>query len=340
MTKALLTFDSPSDYGDPVAEYAALLKGAALVDRSPVGKVRVAGADGLDLLNRLSSNNLNTLPVGEGMATVVTTSKGRVVDLLTVTARPDHLLYLTSPGRQSAVMEWIDFYTFAEDVTPEDVTGSTAMFSLAGPKASSLLASLGIAADGLPRFHSREASVAGADGLLWHTLGSGDETYELVAPLDQASRLWDGLAAAGAVPAGHQAWEAHRVARGVPVFGAEFGEETNPLESRLKGAISFNKICYIGQEVVARLNTYSKVQRRLMAATLTGPAKPGAGLLSEGRSVGRLTSVAQVPSGDYVALAMVRREHAEAGQTLAVAGDVTATLAEPAYALATEPAEE
>ena len=340
MAKALLTVDSPSDYGDPAAEYAVLLKGAALVDRSPVGRVRVAGADGLDLLNRLSTNNLVTLPVGEGMATVVTTNKGRVVDLLTVIARPDHLLYLTSPGRQSPVMEWIDFYTFVEDVTSEDVTGSTAMFSLAGPKGSSLLADLGVVVHDLPRFHSREASVAGVDVLLWHTLGSGDETYDLVAPLDQASRLWHDLAAGGAVPVGDQAWEAHRIARGVPVFGAEFGEETNPLESRLGGAISFNKICYIGQEVVARLNTYDKVQRHLMSAVLSGPVKAGAGLLFEGRSVGRLTSVAQVPGGDYVALAMVRREHAIDGANLVVTGDITATLAEPAYALATEPADE
>ena len=110
-----------------------------------------------------------------------------------------------------------------------------------------MLAGLGVAVDGLSRFHSREASVAGADVLLWHTLGSGDETYDPGGALDQASRLWEGLVAAGAVHVGHQAWEAHRVARGVPVFGAEFGEETNPLESRLKGAISFNKICYIGR---------------------------------------------------------------------------------------------
>ena len=75
MAKALVTPDSPSHYGDPVAEYAALAEGAALADRSSVGRVRVAGADGLDLLNRLSTSNLDTLPIGEGVATVVTNNK-------------------------------------------------------------------------------------------------------------------------------------------------------------------------------------------------------------------------------------------------------------------------
>ena len=340
MTSNLLTQALPGHYGDPAAEYAALLEGVALADRSPVGRVRVAGADGLDLLDRLSTNKLAPLAAGEGAPTVVTTNKGRVVDLLLVTVRPDHLVYLTSPGRQAAVMEWIDFYTFSEDVAVEDLTETTVLFVLAGPRAEALLESMDAPVGDLPRFHSREVVLAGVEALVWHTLSSGAETYELLAPQSEASRLWDGLRAAGATPAGQEAWEACRIARGVPTYGAEFGEDTNPLESGLKGAISFNKGCYVGQEVVARLNTYRKVQRRLMAAALSGPAKAGDALLTGGSKVGKLTSVARVPAGGYVALAMVRREHAVDGATLAVAsGDVNATLSEPAYALAAEPTE-
>ncbi len=365
MTSNLLTQAQPGHYGDPAAEYAALLEGVALVGRSSAGRVRVGGADGLDLLDRLSTNKMAALAAGEGAPTVVTTNKGRVVDLLLVTVRSDHLLYLTSPGRQSAVMEWLDFYTFSEDVAVKDLTETTALFVLAGPRAKALLESVGAPVGGLPRFHSREVVAAGVEALVWHTLGAGAETYELLAPRTEASRLWDGLRAAGAIPVGQEAWEACRVARGVPVYGAEFGEDTNPLESGLKGAISFNKGCYVGQEVVARLDTYRKVQRRLMAAVLSGPAKvgdallalrppesdliapPGAGQAPAGagqageRKVGKLTSVARVPAGGaYVALALVRSEHAVDGAALAVVpGDVTATLSTPAYALATEPAE-
>ena len=176
--------------------------------------------------------------------------------------------------------------------------------------------------------------------LVLHTLSSGGESYDLLLPKEEAARLRSAVLASGAVAVGGEAWEAFRVARGVPVYGAEFGPATNPLESRLKWAISFNKGCYVGQEVVARLDTYRKVQRWLMAASLSGPARPGDPLLSDARRAGALTSVAEVPGGGHVALALVRRELAEQGRVLDVAdGGVTATLSDPAFALALEPEE-
>ena len=67
-------------------------------------------------------------------------------------------------------------------------------------------------------------------------------------------------------------YEAFRIAAGVPAHGPELGEEVNPLEAGLWDAVSFTKGCYVGQEVVARLNTYEKVKRYLAMLSLeTGP---------------------------------------------------------------------
>jgi folate-binding protein YgfZ len=329
-------------YGDPAAEFAALESGVAITDRSHVGRLRLLGTDVLDLLDRLTTNKLESLELGEGSPTVLTTSKGRVVDLLTLTAVEGHLLCLTSPDRHKTVAEWIDFYTFSEDASIEDATAGTAQLSLAGPSAVALLTKLGITASGLPTFHSRRYTLANTDALVWHTLGAGTPTYEIIVPAVGAPDVWEALAQEGAVPTGHQAWEAYRIACGVPAHGAEFGDDTNPLESRLKGAISFNKGCYIGQEVVARLNTYQKVQRRLMAVTFSGSVDTGNSLkTADGVAAGAVTSVAQIPGdGTFIGLALVRQEHAMPGVTLLVAGhDSTATLAEPAFATTTEPTE-
>lgn len=329
-------------YGDPAAEFAALVSGVGVVDRSHVGRLRLLGTDVLDLLDRLTTNKLETLEKGEGLPTVLTTNKGRVVDLLTLTATDGHLLCLTSPGRQEAVAEWIDFYTFSEDVSVEDPSKDTAQVSLAGPGAAALLGGLGIDVSSLPAFHSRGHALAGADVLAWHTLSAGTPTYEIIVPVAAAPGVWETLTQAGATPTGHQAWEAYRVQHGMPAHGAEFGDDTNPLESRLKGAISFNKGCYIGQEVVARLNTYQKVQRRLMAVAFTGPTQAGDALKSaDGAAAGVVTSIAQLPDGGtFIGLALVRHEHATPGVTLLVADrDATATLSEPAFALTTEPLE-
>ena len=329
-------------YGDPAIEFAALEFGVGVTDRSHVGRLRLLGSDVLDLLDRLTTNKLENLEPGEGLPTVLTTNKGRVVDLLTLTATDGHLLCLTSLGRQQVVAEWLDFYTFSEDATVEDASAGTAQLSLAGPGAAKLLERLGIDVSGLPAFHSRTHVLAKADVLVWHMLSAGTPTYEIIVPVAAAAGAWEAFTQAGAVPTGHEAWEAYRVRHGMPAYGAEFGDDTNPLESRLKGAISFNKGCYIGQEVVARLNTYQKVQRRLMAVTFSDPAKIGDALKSAGGiSAGIVTSAVQVPGGGtFIGLALVRQEHAAPGVTLLVADrDTTAILSEPAFALATEPVE-
>ena len=86
--------------------------------------------------------------------------------------------------------------------------------------------------------------------------------------------LWDALAQAGAAhgvqPIGLEAMEALRVENGLPRWGHELGDAYNPLEAGLTGSVSWTKGCYIGQEVVARLWTYHKVQRYLVGLGLPG----------------------------------------------------------------------
>ena len=173
--------EQPADYGDPVAEYAALTQGAALTDRSSVGRLRMGGSDALDLLNRLTTNKLEELPHGHGLPTVVTSPKGRVVDLLLVGARSDHLLLLTSPGQAQAIAEWVDFYTFGEDVSMEDAGPETVLYALAGPDAEKVLSEAGAPAQRLPRYGLRDAVMGGAPVVLWHTLSAGAPTFEVVA---------------------------------------------------------------------------------------------------------------------------------------------------------------
>ena len=144
--------------------------------------------------------------------------------------------------------------------------------------------------------------------------------YDVVAPADHAAGVWLDLADRGAVPIGELAAEAVRVEQGVPRFGRELGEDYNPLEAGLLPYVSFDKGCYIGQEVVVRLNTYRKVQKRLMGIALDGE-KPESDALVEadGSQVGFLTSVVDSPAlGRPLALAYVRTAHAEAGLAVEV----------------------
>lgn len=293
-------------------EIAAATDGAAIVDRSRAGRLRIVGSDALDLMNRLSTNDLSALPYGEIVGTVMTTNKGRVIDLLTLARQGDHILALTGPDTRGRVMDWIDFYTFAEDVAVEDVTESTAMLSLVGAGAVSLLPSL---AD-LPRHAAAECAIDGVDALALRTDFVGAAAFDLVADAADGQRLRDAMTARGATPVGDDAIDIVRMRRGVPASGRELTEDRNPLEANLTDYISFNKGCYIGQEVVARLNTYKKAQRRLARLSWRGEAPPerGAKLYADGKRVGEVTSAAAVPpSGEGVGLGYIRKAQARPG---------------------------
>ena len=123
-------YSLPKSFGAFEDEYRCVSQGTGLSDRSFIGKLRINGEDSLDLLNRLSTNNLESLDLGMGTATVLTTNKGRVIDFLIVSKRDDHLLALTSEDSTQKVIDWIDLYTFVEDVQVVNFTETSAMFHL------------------------------------------------------------------------------------------------------------------------------------------------------------------------------------------------------------------
>ena len=322
----------------PLDQYRALTEGVALLDRSGVGVLRLSGGDAVDLLDRLSTNDLRGLTPGTGAGTVLTTNKGRIIDFLTVVRMDDHLLVLCSAQAAGRVAEWIDFYTFEEDVTVTEMTGGSFVAGLVGPTAAGAVRALaGDAAADLPPYGAVTAAVDGVTTTLVRTDWLGTAGFDFIAPADEGAYLAGSLEAA-AEPSGSEApeapmaLEALRIERGVPAFGSELNEERNPLEAGLIDSVSFNKGCYIGQEVVARLNTYDKVQRRLgVLVWERGAVSPGDPVLvpdegsGDGKEIGVVTSVAAHPNGGFVGLAYVRRAFEGDGVAIGSSG-VAATL--------------
>ena len=310
-------------YTSVEAEYEAATRRAGLVDRSPAGRLKLTGADSLDLLNRLTTNDLTPLtPDGPGAATVLTSNKGRVIDLLTVFPLQDGLLVVTSPAARQRVAEWIEFYIIMDDVTVCDQTDATCAVSVIGPDAAGLLDRLtGGEASLLGPYAHQSIVIDGVEARLARTDFAGVPGYELIAPADLGETLWTALGAGGAEPVGGDALETVRIWRGVPAHGAELTEERNPLEAGLVRFVSFNKACYIGQEVVARLNAYDKVQRQLVGLSWKAEGCPEKDTLFAGeRAVGELVSSTMVPGVERaVGLGYVRRAHAEPGAVLTTA---------------------
>ena len=300
-------------------EHRALHSGVALVDRSDVGRLCLKGDDALDLLNRLSTNELATLEIGAGAATVLTTNKGRIFDLLLVHRRNDDLVVFTSPGNQQRVAEWIDFYTFVEEVTVEDATGETSMLSLTGLGSTELLNGLTDGqASSLATFGRLSTRVSTVPAEVYRSDFLGTPSFDIVVDSEHRERLFAVLIDGGAIPVSGDAVDAVRVQRGIPAFGKELTEDYNPHEANLVHQVSFSKGCYIGQEVIARLQTYKKVSKYLVGLRWEeeGPA-PGAILSHGGKRMGVVTSSTRPPhTAGNVGLGYVRKEFVDDGKTV------------------------
>ena len=300
----------------------------------PSGRLRCTGEDALDLLNRLSTNALVDLPAGSGAHTVLTSNKGRIVDVIFVLRRADHLLLLTGAGNEARVAEWIDFYTIIEDTEVEDVTAKTAAVSLMGPGAHGLLASLA-GPDTAPARNEDAAEVV-VDGVqataIRRDMGA-IPAFDLIAPDADGPALQDAVTEAGACPVGRDAVELARIDQGIPAFGAELNETYNPLEAGLQHMVSYTKGCYIGQEVIARLTTYDKVQKRLVRLAWRPDADVDAGarLMLDGRQAGVVTSAIRDPhTGNGIGLGYARKTLTGAGTRLTSADGSSVDVGGPA----------
>ncbi len=321
------------------AQYRAARADAVLADRSDLGRLFISGKDALDLLHRLTTQDVRSMVPGRGTAAVFVTPKGRLIDWVTFHLLEDRLLCLTGAGRSAAVAAHIDHYTFREEVRVLDAGRSHATMGVFGARAQERVAQLfGGEAAVLPLHHPMVVRIAGEEAVLTRTFPLAGGGYHLTARTEvRAAMRADILErSTGLAEADPACLEVMRIEAGLPAAGRELTEDYNPWEARLDDAISLNKGCYVGQEVIARLNTYKKVSKLLVGVCLEGgvPA-PGARLEREGSgAIGTLTSAAAVPGEDrVVGLGYVRDEEAAEGREIVVVdGDrrVRATLLGPA----------
>jgi len=326
---------APTRSTDPRAEYQAARTAVALADRSSFGRLRAFGAKRLDLLHRLITQDVRSLSPGQGARAAMLTDKGRLMDELRLYVREDHVVIVTSPGQSSAIKGHIESLRFRDDVRLEDVTGDTAMIDLIGPAAPALLAAASGGAareelESLPRHHGRVLQIDGRAAVAVRTASLHERGLRLLVSAHDAATVWPALlelgAAFGASPIGEEALEVLRIERGQPRFGREITLEHNPLEARLDDAISWTKGCYIGQEVVARLDSRHKISRllsglRLTAADAPVPA-PGAPVEAHGHpgiDAGQVTSAARTFEPDEtIALAYLRQDSSAPGTRVVV----------------------
>ena len=299
------------------AELTAARTGIALYDRTHWGRIEVSDADRLNFLHNQSTNDFKSRKPGEGCDTVFVTSTARTIDLATAYILDDSVLLLVSPGMTEKIISFLDRYIFfADKVKLADVTNTTIAFSLLGEQSHTALEKLG-ANDLIHQPYGSHQVVAISGEPVRIAVGSGlaSPGYTLIADAAHKDALQTALLETGAVTICDRTWEILRIEQGRPVPSAELTDDYNPLEAGLWHTISFNKGCYIGQETIARLDTYKGVKQQLWGVKLAQPTEPGAIVKLGEEKIGILTSAIATDSGT-IGLAYIRTKSGGAGLTV------------------------
>jgi aminomethyltransferase len=284
------------------------------------------GADRLDLLHRLSTNATRDLKPGEETSTILTSDKGRIVEILRIYALPESILMVMLGRDVGTVSAWLDKYTIMDDFVTSDATDRYAVVGIYGERARSVVAAL---AGSEPPNAGAFLSAAGPTGEYYIARDArigGAGGFQVIVPAADYDALDRGLQELGAHPVDRETFEVLRVESGLPGIGHELSQSYNPLEAGLTPLISFTKGCYIGQEVIARLDTYDKVQRHLVGLAFDAePADASAALQVESADAGKIGAVTSLVYSPRLAkpigLAYVRTQHAVPGARVDVAAE-------------------
>lgn len=316
--------------GTILPDYAAALHGVALHDASAAGRLWMHERDRAALLQRLSTNQIEVLYPGQGCRTVLCNHNGRIIDLLTVHVLDDQLLMVTSPQQYDTVTSLLRKNIFFNDkvrIAPaQQLLGQLTVY---GPQLAPLLATLGFGKVLTRPLHSIVAGeLAGVTVWAAPTQPLGGGGVSLYMPTAACTAVANLLLAAGATPLGDTAYDILRIEAGYGVYGRELSLDYIPLETGLLDAISFNKGCYVGQEILARMESRNRLAKQLCHLRLhspTGaplpaiePAQP-ARLQVDGKEAGDLTSVTHSPRFGTLGLAYVRSAYSEPGTRVQIA---------------------
>ena len=316
----------PANFGHVETEYQAVRQAVGVMDLSHRSLIRMTGSHRQRFLQAMVSNNTENLEPGQGCYATFLTNRGKLVADFVVYADTDCYWLDLEPGLAQALINALDFFIIADDVTLTDATAQWGLLSLQGPDADELLTlACGQEIPFLPRFSHTMCRLAGHDVRLIARSHTGEEGYQLLAPMAALPALWEALWAHRHTcelhAVGLDALEILRIETGIPLFGRDMTEDTIPVEANLTDAISYTKGCYVGQEVIARLDARGHVNRRLMGLRLEGDVLPQAGdvIVSPEREVGWVTSATFSPALQQpIAMGYIRREVYEPGTALTV----------------------
>ncbi len=298
--------------------YHAAKTASALLDRSDRVRLEVAGSDRAKFLHNLTTNDVKRLAVGSGVEAFVTSPQGKTLAHVTILAGEDRLLLRADAPLFENTLAHLRKYGLFDDVSIDEITGSTFELHVVGPGALALAESRwGV----LPPPGELKHLSTNSLRLIRETI-LAEHGVTVIGPVGEAAKIMTDLIARGAVPLDAPSAEALRIEAGTPLFGRDVTPENLPQEvGRDSVAINFVKGCYLGQETVARIDALGHVNKIWRGLRLKDGAQAvppdGAPLEVDGQTTGKVTSAAYSPGvSTTVARAYVRTKFATEGSAV------------------------
>jgi aminomethyltransferase len=311
-----------ADYGRPERTHRAV-RNVVGVCEFCYGVVVVEGDDRVDFVDNAVSNRVPASD-GEGCYALLLDPQGKITTDMYVYNAGERLLVFTPPARADPIAEdWAE-KTFIQDVEVRVATDDFAVFGVHGPKATEKIASV-LNKSASPDRHlsfvrgsmaDTGVTVVRGDGL------AGEEGYEVVCTADVAEDVFDTLVNRGmnAAPFGYSTWESLTLEAGTPLFDTEL-EGQIPNVVGIRNALDFEKGCYVGQEVVSRVENRGQPSRRLVGLTVDAVPDSGAAVFAGDSAVGEVTRAVESPTREEpLALAVVEFETDTADLSVRVDG--------------------
>jgi aminomethyltransferase len=318
-------WDMPVQYTSIVEEHHAVRKAAGLFDISHMGRLKFTGPDACRFLDYLVTNDVTNIALSRIRYALVCNKSGGVLDDVLVYAFEDSYLLVVNASNRIKILDWIEQQRAGFDVVVEDLTTARCMIAVQGPQAADILSSLADANVAELKYYSgTEMTVCNQPALVSRTGYTGEDGFEVIIDAEFGQTVWDAALEAGAASGiracGLGCRDTLRLEAGMPLYGHELDETTDPLSAGLRFAVKLKAGDFVGRDALRTLADQTDRLVRI-GLQLEGRriAREGATLHIGDREVGHVTSGTFSPTLERtIAMGYVTHDFTEVGTTLEV----------------------
>ncbi len=314
-------WEMPVQYSGPIPEHMAVREAAGLFDVSHMGEIEIIGANALELVERLTTNDVSKLADNQVQYSILTNEQGGVIDdLLVYRINAEYFLLVVNAANTDKDFAWIKQHAAAFNVEAADVSAAYALIALQGPKAERILQELSDhMLDRIPYYWSQKVKVDGVECRVSRTGYTGEDGFEIFCDPASARHVWNRLLVTGhdkgLLPCGLAARNTARLEAALRLWGNDMDETTTPLEAGLGWVVKLSKGEFTGRAALDRQKREG-LARKIIGFEMEdrAPARDGYAVIIDGAEVGKVSSGSPAPYlKKNIGLAYLPIEHAAIG---------------------------